>query len=49
MAKAKEIKSNGTYDKRKKAGRQAAGKGLHPKKSEKEMSKGLKNDKKHGK
>lgn len=46
---AKEIKKDGTYDGRKTSGRQAKGKPLHPKKTEKQMTKALKPKNKPGK
>ncbi len=46
---AKKLKSDGTYDGRTKEGRQAKGKQLHPKKTEKQMEKALTNKQKHGK
>jgi hypothetical protein len=46
---AKNIKKDGVYDGRGTAGRQAKGKSLHPKKTEKQMSKSLKTKNKHGK
>ena len=43
---AKDIKKDGDYDGRKEPGRQADGKPLHPKKTEEQMNKALKNKKK---
>jgi len=46
---AKTIKKDGTYDKRKKPGRQANGKTLHPKQTKEQMEKALKPKNKPGK
>lgn len=44
-----QIKKDGSYDKRTTDGRQAVGKTLHPKTTNNQMNKGLKNTKKIGK
>lgn len=41
MAKSKTVKEDGNYDGRNKQGRQSKGKGLHPKKTEKDMDKAI--------
>lgn len=49
MGKSKQIKSDGTLDKRTGQGRGAAGKLRKPKGTEQKMKMGLKNNKKDGK
>ena len=46
---AKTVKSNGTYDGRTKESRQAKGKSIAPKATEKKFTKALKNSQKPGK